>query len=49
MYENSTHGIAKTSHERMLNDRGRKVIKEKHGNNQYNAYDHYKNMHSNDA
>lgn len=33
----------------MLNDRGRKVIKEKMGNNQYNAFDHYKNMNTNDA
>jgi hypothetical protein len=28
MYENSEYGVKKASHERMLNNRGRKVIKE---------------------
>ena len=32
----------------MLNDRGRKIVKERMGENQRN-FDHYKNMHSNDV
>ena len=39
--------MKKASHERMLNDRGRKVIKENAGNG-FNSYDHYKNMHQSD-
>jgi metal-dependent amidase/aminoacylase/carboxypeptidase family protein len=47
MYHNSGTGYQKASHERMLNGQGRKVIKEKAGN-QFNSYDHYKNMGSDD-
>ena len=39
----------KASHERMLNDHGRKIIKEKIGNDNFNSYDHFKNMRSSDA
>lgn len=46
MYENKETGFKKASHERMLNDRGRKVIKEKAGDSHVGNYDHYKNMHS---
>ena len=28
IYNNTSTGLAKTSHERLLNDKGRKVIKE---------------------
>ena len=49
MYENKQAGVQKASHERMLNDRGRKVIKEKMGQNNFNSYDHFKGMHANDA
>ena len=48
MYENTENGVKKASHERMLNDRGRKVIKEQIGNSHFNSYDHFKNMHSSD-
>ena len=48
MYENTGTGLQKASHERMLNDQGRKVIKEKLGN-QMNSYDHYKNMREEEA
>ena len=48
MYENTEYGVKKASHERMLNDRGRKVIKEQVGNSQFNSYDHFKNMTSSD-
>lgn len=47
MYHNSGTGYQKASHERMLNGQGRKVIKEQAGN-QFNSYDHYKNMGSED-
>ncbi|CDW73116.1 UNKNOWN [Stylonychia lemnae] len=43
MYDNSGTGLTKASHERMLNDKGRKVVKEKLGD-QMNTYEHYKNM-----
>lgn len=43
MYDNTGTGLQKASHERMLNDKGRKVVKEKMGN-QMNSYDYYKNM-----
>lgn len=48
MYSNSGTGLQKASHERMLNDQGRKVVKEKLGN-QTNSYDHYKNMREEEA
>lgn len=48
MFENQTQGVSKASHERMLNDRGRKIVKERMGGNQRN-FDHFKNIHSNDA
>jgi hypothetical protein len=31
MYDNSGTGLQKASHERMLNDKGRKVVKERMG------------------
>ena len=43
MYENSYTGMQKAAHERMLNGQGRKVVKEKIGN-QMNNYDYFKNM-----
>ena len=48
MYENNA-GMQKASHERMLNDRGRKVIKEKIGNTHFNSYDHFRHMTSKDG
>lgn len=44
MYQNSATGMKKASHERMLNDRGRKIIREQVGNCNFNS-DHFKNMH----
>ena len=49
MYENSATGLKKAAHERMLNDKGRKIIKEQVGNSHFNNFDQYKNMHSGDA
>jgi hypothetical protein len=43
MYQNSHTGLEKASHERMLNNQGRKIVKERI-NGQMNSYDHYKNM-----
>ena len=43
MYEHTGTGLQKASHERMLNDKGRKVIKERMGNN-INKYDNFKGM-----
>lgn len=37
--------MKKASHERMLNDKGRKVVKEKVGESHFNKHDHYRNMH----
>ncbi len=48
MYHNSAKGVEKSSHERMLNNQGRKVIRERVGNDQRN-YDHYKGLTSEDA
>ena len=48
MYDNSGTGLQKASHERMLNDKGRKIVKERLGN-QMNSYDHYKNMKDEEA
>jgi hypothetical protein len=47
-YEHSGTGLSKVAHERMLNDKGRKVVNERMGGNQ-NSYDHYKNMREGDA
>ena len=49
MYEHTGTGMAKASHERMLNDKGRKIIKEKLGDSHFNKYDHFKGMGINDA
>ena len=49
MYENQAAGMQKASHERMLNDKGRKVIKERVGNTHFNSYDHFKQMHAADG
>lgn len=48
MYEHTGTGLQKASHERMLNEKGRKVVKERLGN-QANSYEHYKNMREEDA
>ena len=48
MYDNTGTGMQKASHERMLNDNGRKVVKERLGN-QMNSHDHYKNMREEEA
>lgn len=49
MYENSGTGLQKIANERMLNDRGRKVVRERLGGNggPVNAQDHYRNMQQN--
>ncbi len=49
MYEHTGNGLKKASHERTLNDRGRKVVKEKLGDSHFQSYDHYKNMTSADG
>jgi hypothetical protein len=43
MYENTGTGLQKIANERMLNDRGRKVVRERQGDN-VNSFDHYRNM-----
>lgn len=48
MYDNQATGLQKASHERMLNDKGRKVVKEKIGD-QLNSHDHYRNMREEDG
>lgn len=48
MYENSGTGLQKASHERVFNDKGRKIVKERLGD-QMNSYDHYKNMRDEEA
>ena len=48
MYENKSQGLQKAAHERMLNDKGRKVIKENVKGNVRN-FDNYKNMTSADG
>ena len=48
MYENTGTGLQKASHERMLNDKGRKIVKERVGH-QMNSYDHYKNLRDEEA
>ena len=50
MYDNTGTGLQKASHERMLNDKGRKVVKEQiKGTGQTNSYDYYKNMRDEDG
>ena len=48
MYDHTGTGLQKASHERMLNDKGRKIVKERLGN-QMNNYDHYKGLREEDA
>eukprot|EP00347_Sterkiella_histriomuscorum_P010066 403338814 len=48
MYDNSATGLQKASHERMLNGQGRKIVKERVGQNQ-NAHDFYKNLREEEA
>ena len=48
MYENKTQGLQKAAHERMLNNQGRKIIRENVKGNVRN-FDNYKNMTSNDG
>ena len=43
MYSHTGTGLQKASHERMMGDQGRKVVKERLGHN-VNSYDHYKNL-----
>ncbi|CDW71639.1 UNKNOWN [Stylonychia lemnae] len=43
MYDNGGTGLQKISHERMLNDQGRKIVKER-VNDQMNSYDYFKNI-----
>ena len=43
MYENKTAGLQKAAHERMLNNKGRKVVKENYQGNVRNQ-DHYRGM-----
>lgn len=43
-YHNTGTGMQKAAHERMLNGMGRKVVKERVGD-QVNEYNHYKRMH----
>ena len=45
MYENKSQGLQKAAHERMLNNQGRKIIKENVKGNIRN-FDNYKNMSS---
>jgi len=40
--------MQKASHEKMYNDKGRKVVKERLGN-QMNSQEHYKNMREEEA
>ena len=49
MYGNTATGMEKASHERMLNDKGRKIVKERLGGGQMNSYDHFKNMREEEA
>lgn len=46
MYENSGTGLQKIANERMLNDQGRKVVRERLGGDggPVNSYDHYRNL-----
>jgi hypothetical protein len=43
MYDNQATGMQKASHERMLNDKGRKVVRERVGD-QMNSHDLYRNL-----
>ena len=44
MYENTGTGLQKIANERMLNDQGRKVVRERIGTDGVNSYDHYRNL-----
>jgi hypothetical protein len=46
MYENTGTGLQKMGHERMLDNYGRKVIRERIGGQggPTNSFDHYRNM-----
>jgi hypothetical protein len=48
LYDNSATGMSKASHERMLNEKGRKIVRERVGD-QMNSFDHYKNMREEEA
>jgi len=47
MYDHTGTGLQKASHERMVNDIGRKIVKERQGEST-NSYDYYKNMREED-
>lgn len=49
MYDHTGTGLQKASHERMLNDRGRKIVKERGAGGELTNYDHYKNMREEEA
>ena len=49
IYENTGTGMHRAAHERMINDQGRKIIKERIGDSQINNFDHFKNMGASDA
>lgn len=51
MYENTGTGLQKVANERMLNDRGRKVVKERLGGTggPTNNFDHYRNIRQEEA
>jgi uncharacterized membrane protein len=49
MYDNTGTGLQKASHERMLNDKGRKIVRERDAGGQITNYDHYKNMREEEA
>ena len=51
MYANSGTGLQKMAHERMLNDKGRKVVRERLGGSggPMNSQDLYKNMQASGA
>jgi hypothetical protein len=46
MYENTGTGLQKIANERMLNERGRKIVRERLGpdGGPVNSYEHYRNM-----
>lgn len=48
MYEHSGTGLQKIAHERMLDKQGRKVVRERLGD-QMNSYDHYKHIREDEA
>ena len=44
IYHNLHTGLHKTAHERLINNQGRKIVKEKIYDNNLTEYDHYKNI-----